>query len=49
MKSFQQPDFEVIKFEYEDIMRPSIPELPNEGGIFNEDDDYTDSNSRGNF
>lgn len=45
MKSFQQPDFEVIKFEYEDIMRPS-GQMGNEGNIYDQEDDY---NNRGRF
>lgn len=41
MEKFQQPDFEIIRFEYEDIMTISNGEMANEGDHFpNEDDDF---------
>ncbi len=45
MKTYQQPDFEVIKFEYEDIMSelPEVSGIPGTGGDWGFPDD------QGNF
>lgn len=42
MKSFQQPDFEVIRFEYEDIMVMPSNLLDKDGNIFEVTDPYSD-------
>ena len=36
MKRFEQPDFEIIRFEYEDIMTSGIN---NDGSIFDQEVD----------
>ena len=40
MKSCQQPDFEIIRFQYEEIMAPSGEMGQSGGSIVDEDVDF---------